>query len=184
MTDYCHMLSQQFFNICTSIITININKRYKRSKDKPLEITGNHPLPATKEEVWQLLNTPEVLQNCIPGCETLEQISETEYSALVIAKLGPVKAKFNSQISLENLDPPKSYTISGKGNGGIAGFARGKADILLQTGEHGLELVYKAEIQIGGKIAQVGSRLFKSSINKIIKQFFKNFIDVVESGKI
>ena len=147
-----------------------------------MDISGNHSLPGSRKEIWKFLNDPLVLQACIPGCVSFEQIGEAEYSALVVAKFGPVKAKFKSHISLENLKPPESYTLSGSGQGGVTGFAKGKADIQLEDTDQGTELSYQASMHIGGKLAQVGSRLFKGSVNKITKDFFQNFVAVVEAG--
>jgi carbon monoxide dehydrogenase subunit G len=128
------------------------------------------------EAVWQALNDPEVLKACIPGCESLEKRSDTEMAATVVLRIGPVKATFQGQVELSNLDPPHSYTISGEGKGGIAGFAKGGADVkLAEDGPGATILSYTVKADVGGKIAQLGSRLIDSTSRKLAGQFFSNF---------
>lgn len=144
-----------------------------------MEMNGSHIIPASRETVWDALNNPDVLRACIPGCEELEMSSPTEMSATVVTKIGPVKAKFKGDVTLENLNPPNSYTISGEGKGGIAGFAKGGADVTLTEVPEGTQLDYNVDAKVGGKIAQLGSRLIDSTARKLADQFFTNFSEKV-----
>jgi len=144
-----------------------------------LEMSGSYDIPAPREEVWAALNDPQMLKACIPGCEELEKASDTELKALVVAKIGPVKAKFRGTVTLNDLNPPESYRIDGQGDGGIAGFAKGGATVTLTEIDSGTNLVYQAEAQIGGKLAQLGQRLVAGSAKKIADEFFKNFVTAV-----
>ena len=148
-----------------------------------MDLKGEYRLPAGRETVWAKLNDPAVLKRCIPGCEELEMTSDNEMKAVVIAKVGPVKAKFNGEIRLENINAPESYSIVGEGKGGIAGFAKGGADVHLA--EDGAEtiLTYDVKAQVGGKIAQLGGRLIDSSAKKLAGQFFDNFANEVEAAE-
>ena len=135
------------------------------------------------QKVWEALNDPDILAKSIPGCETLEKKSDTEMEATVSLKIGPVKAKFAGAVELKNLKPPHSYTLQGEGKGGVAGFAKGGADVMLEEmGPNETRLTYKAKADVGGKIAQLGSRLIKSTSTKLAGQFFKNFSDAVTKG--
>ncbi|WP_163270430.1 CoxG family protein [Chelativorans alearense] len=139
-------------------------------------IEGEERIEAPVETVWRALNDPDVLKDCIPGCEELEKSSDTEFAATVSLKIGPIKARFNGAVELTNLNPPHSYTISGEGKGGVAGFAKGGADVSLK--EDGLDatiLTYQAKADVGGKMAQLGSRLIQSTSKKLAGQFFSNF---------
>lgn len=140
-----------------------------------MEMTGEYRIPAPREDVWAALNDPEVLKDCIPGCETLDKVSDTEMTATVTAKVGPVKAKFKGNVVLSDLNPPESYTISGEGSGGVAGFAKGGAEVRLA--EEGSETIlsYTAKAQVGGKLAQIGSRLIDSTAKKMADDFFGAF---------
>jgi carbon monoxide dehydrogenase subunit G len=140
-----------------------------------MDLTGEERIAASRDTVWKALNDPEILRACIPGCESLEKISDTELEATVGVKMGPVKARFSGKVELTNLNPPSSYTISGEGKGGVAGFAKGGANVTLT--EEGAEtvLAYKVNADVGGKIAQLGSRLIASTSKKIATQFFENF---------
>jgi len=140
-----------------------------------MKMSGEHIIPASREEVWEALNDPQVLQDCIPGCEEVIKISGTEMQATVIAKVGPVKAKFKGKIQLSDLDPPNSYTISGEGSGGVAGFAKGGARVVLAQAQGGTSLSYDVEAQIGGKLAQIGQRLIDGTAKKMANEFFTNF---------
>ena len=136
-------------------------------------IEGEERIAAPVETVWRALNDPEVLKDCIPGCETLEKTSDTEFAATVSLKIGPIKARFNGTVELTNLNPPHSYTISGEGKGGVAGFAKGGADVLLSAdGADTTILSYKAKADVGGKMAQLGSRLIQSTSKKLASEFF------------
>jgi len=140
-----------------------------------MEMSGSHQIPADRQTVWEALNDPDVLRECIPGCKELEKSSNTEMSATVVAKVGPVKATFKGEVTLENLNPPESYTITGEGKGGIAGFAKGGADVKLTEVDGGTQLDYNVDAKVGGKIAQLGSRLIDSAAKKMANEFFSNF---------
>jgi len=127
------------------------------------------------DKVWAALNDPAVLKECIPGCQSLEMKSPTEMAATVVLKIGPIKATFNGEVTLKNLKPPHSYTIQGEGKGGIAGFAKGGADVTLTEDGDGTMLKYAAKADVGGKIAQLGSRLITSTSKKLAGQFFSTF---------
>jgi len=144
-----------------------------------MDISGSQLIPASREEVWRALNDPEVLKACIPGCESLEKTSETEMNAAVTTKIGPVKAKFKGAVTLEDLNPPESYTIRGEGKGGVAGFAKGGAEVKLSEVENGTMLEYSAKAQVGGKLAQLGSRLIDSTAKKMAADFFGKFSETV-----
>ena len=140
-----------------------------------MNITGEYLIEADRESVWRALNDPAVLQTCIPGCESLEQVSDTELKAVVKAAVGPVRAKFNSKLLLENLVPPSSYTLTGESKAGAAGFGRGSADVVLAEVDGGTRLTYTANFKVGGKLAQVGSRLVAGATRKTADEFFNNF---------
>src|SRR5262249_24756968 len=143
-----------------------------------MTMSGEVQLPATRETVWQKLNDPEVLKACIPGCETLEKTGEDAFNATVKIKVGPVSAAFKGSVVLTDILPLDSYRISGQGEGGIAGFAKGGASVRLldpPDGGAGCLLAYDVEAQVGGKIAQLGSRLVENIAKKTADQFFSNF---------
>lgn len=140
-----------------------------------MDLTGEQLIPVSREQVWQALNDIEVLKACIPGCETIEWSGENQLEAVVTAKIGPVKARFRGLVSLTNIDPPNSYTISGEGKGGAAGFAKGGADVKLTDAEGGTLLIYVVKAQVGGKLAQVGARLINAAAKKMAGDFFKAF---------
>ncbi len=141
-----------------------------------LVIEGEETIEAPVDRVWQAMNDPEVLKACIPGCQSLEKTSDTDMTATVVLKIGPIKATFNGAVTLENLNPPHSYTISGEGKGGIAGFAKGGADVtLIEVGPDQTLLKYAAKADVGGKIAQLGSRLITSTSKKLAGEFFATF---------
>lgn len=144
-----------------------------------MDINGQFEIPATRQQVWNALNDPDVLAQCIPGCESIERESETAFTAKMKAKIGPVKARFESRILLSDLDPPRSYTISGEGKGGPAGFGKGSARVTLSESDDGTILDYTAEMHVGGKLAQVGSRLVGGAVRKIANDFFAKFVEVV-----
>jgi len=149
-----------------------------------MDMTGEYRIPAPREKVWAALNDPETLKRSLPGCESLEKVSDTQFAATVVAKVGPVKAKFNGNVQLMNLNPPESYTISGEGKGGAAGFAKGGADVrLAEAGADETVLTYSAKADVGGKLAQVGQRLIDSTAKKLADQFFEKFSRHVESGE-
>jgi hypothetical protein len=140
-----------------------------------MEMTGEYRIPAAREAVWAALNDPVVLQSCIPGCESLERGAENEFKATVRAKVGPVSARFSGKVTLSDFDPPKSYRISGEGQGGAAGFAKGGAVVALEEDGAGTILRYTADAQVGGKLAQIGSRLIDGTAKKLADEFFEAF---------
>ena len=147
-----------------------------------MDMQGEERISANRETVWAALNDPDILRQCIPGCQSLELKSPTELSASVKLKIGPVSASFAGDVILSNINAPVSYTISGEGKGGIAGFAKGGADVTLTEDGDDTVLVYDAKAEIGGKLAQLGSRLVGSSAKKLAQQFFADFNAAV-SGK-
>lgn len=141
-----------------------------------LLIEGEERVSAPIQKTWEALNDPEMLKACIPGCESLEKTSDTEFKATVVLKAGPIKARFEGAVTLTNLNPPYSYTITGEGKGGIAGFAKGGADVTLaEDGPETTLLTYVAKADVGGKIAQLGSRLLQSTSKKLAGEFFSTF---------
>jgi carbon monoxide dehydrogenase subunit G len=144
-----------------------------------MEMSGEYRIDAPIADVWAALNDVEVLKACIPGCEELEKTSDTEMTAKVALKIGPVKARFKGAVTFENVDAPNGYSIVGEGQGGIAGFAKGGADVQLVEDGKTTVLTYQAKAQVGGKMAQLGSRLIKSTSAKLADKFFKNFRDAL-----
>lgn len=148
-----------------------------------MTMNGEATLPAGKDVVWAKLNDPEVLKACIPGCEQLTKEDDTHFSAVVKVKLGPVKATFKGKVELTDLDPPNGYRIAGEGEGGIAGFAKGGAKVMLSDAEAGQTLLrYDVEAQVGGKLMQLGARLINSASKKLADEFFTNFAKAVGEG--
>ncbi len=139
-------------------------------------------IPAPRERVWELMNDPKVLKECIPGCEALEQVSPDSFRARVVLKVGPVKAKFEGEVELTDKIHPESYRIVGAGKGGVAGMASGGAFVKLDEEAEGTRLSYVVDARLGGKIAQIGSRLVKSSASKLAKQFFTRFSEIASEG--
>jgi carbon monoxide dehydrogenase subunit G len=144
-----------------------------------MEMTGEFRIPAPRQRVWEGLNDPEILKQCIPGCQTLEKVSDTEFNGRVVASVGPVKATFGGKVTLSDLDPPQSYTISGEGSGGVAGFAKGGAKVNLAEEGAATLLTYAVQAQVGGKLAQVGSRLIDGVARKMANDFFGHFATVM-----
>jgi carbon monoxide dehydrogenase subunit G len=140
-----------------------------------MEMSGENRIPASQEKVWAALNDPEILKASIPGCQSLEMTSPTSMTATVQAKVGPVKATFKGDVTLSNIDAPNGYTISGEGKGGVAGFAKGGADVRLTPDGDGTILAYKVNAQVGGKLAQIGARLIDATAKQMADQFFKAF---------
>ena len=148
-----------------------------------MDMSGSERIEAPVETVWQALNDPEILRQAIPGCESLEKTSDTAMTAKVVLKIGPIKAKFEGAVELQNLNPPNSYTIAGEGKGGLAGFAKGGADVSLAAdGPDTTILTYTVKAEVGGKIAQLGSRLIDSTSKKLAGEFFAKFGAIV-AGK-
>jgi carbon monoxide dehydrogenase subunit G len=145
-----------------------------------MEMSGEYVIAAPRQVVWDALNDPEVLKACIPGCDSLEKTSDTEMTAAVTAKVGPVKAKFNGAVTLSEIDPPNGYRISGEGKGGAAGFAKGGAQVTLSDADGGGTLLqYTVDATVGGKLAQIGSRLIDATAKKMSGEFFGAFADKV-----
>ncbi|MDF1631613.1 carbon monoxide dehydrogenase subunit G [Mycoplana sp. MJR14] len=137
-----------------------------------MDLTGEERIAAPRDAVWAALNDPDTLRACIPGCQSLTQTSPTELEATVKIKIGPVSATFKGEVTLSNLNPPESYTIAGEGKGGIAGFAKGGADVTLADEGATTLLTYAVHAEVGGKLAQLGSRLIDSTSKKLAAQFF------------
>ena len=140
-----------------------------------ITMTGEIQLAAPREAVWSKLNDPAVLKACIPGCEELEKNDVQGFRAVAKMKVGPVSARFKGKVTLSDLDPPNGYRISGEGEGGVAGFAKGGAKVGLTEKDGGTLLSYHVEAQIGGKLAQLGQRLINGTAKKIADEFFANF---------
>src|SRR5882672_3732657 len=140
-----------------------------------MEMSGEYRIPAPRETVWLALNDPVILKECIPGCQSLDKTSDTTMTAKVQAKVGPVKANFTGDVTLSNIDPPRGYTISGEGKGGVAGFAKGGADVALEEAGDDTILRYTAKAQVGGKLAQIGARLIDATAKQLADEFFSNF---------
>lgn len=144
-----------------------------------MEIKGEYRIPASREKVFAALNDPVVLQACIPGCESLEKVSDTELKAKVRMRIGPVSAAFSGKVTLSDIDPPNGYRISGEGQGGAAGFAKGGAVVALTEDAGQTVLKYDVDAQVGGKIAQVGARLIDGTARKLADEFFGKFATMV-----
>ena len=146
-----------------------------------MEMHGERRIPAPRDEVWARLNDADTLKDCIPGCQELEKTSDTEFTAKVRAKVGPVSATFTGKVALTDLDPPNGYTISGEGQGGAAGFAKGGAVVRLASDEPGSGTVlhYEVNAAVGGKLAQIGSRLIDGTARKMADDFFSKFVTLV-----
>jgi uncharacterized protein len=147
-----------------------------------MTMNGEVQLAAPREVVWAKLNDAEVLKQCIPGCEELDMTSDTEFQAVATIKIGPVKAKFKGKVHLSDIDPPNGYKISGEGEGGVAGFAKGGAVVKLTEKDGGTLLSYDVESQIGGKLAQLGQRLVQGTAKKLADDFFNKFAAAVTAG--
>ena len=146
-----------------------------------MEIEGEYTIDAPREVVWQALNDPEMLKKCIPGCESLDKLSDTEFEARVTAAIGPVRAKFNTKLSLEDLDPPAGYRLVGESKA-AAGLGSGSADVRLEETDGGTRLKYVADFKVGGKLAQVGSRLVLGATKKTADDFFGAFSREIDPG--
>ena len=147
-----------------------------------MEMTGSRTVPASVDATWAALNDPETLKACIPGCETIERVSDTEFRVAMTARVGPVSAKFSGRIVLADLAPPSSYRLSFEGQGGAAGFARGEAKVALAPEQDGTRIDYSANAHVGGKLAQIGSRLVDAAAAKVADDFFARFVARVGGG--
>ncbi len=147
-----------------------------------MKMSGERLIEASRETVWEALNDPDVLKASIPGCQELNKTSDTAFEAVAQAKVGPVKAKFKGNVELSDIDPPNGYTISGQGNGGAAGFAKGGATVRLEEVSPGQTLLkYDVDANVGGKLAQIGQRLVDGAAKKMADEFFENFSAQVAS---
>lgn len=147
-----------------------------------MDMTGAYVVKADQQTVWDALNDPEKLKQAIPGCESIEKLSETEMEAVATTAVGPVKAKFKGKVTLSELDPPNSYVLSGEGKGGAAGFAKGTAKVSLAPVEDGTELSYVVNATVGGKLAQIGQRFIDSTAKKLADEFFVNLSEIAQSS--
>ncbi|HEY7944353.1 MAG TPA: carbon monoxide dehydrogenase subunit G, partial [Casimicrobiaceae bacterium] len=144
-----------------------------------MEMKGNREVPADVEATWRALNDPDVLRACIPGCESIDRVSAAEYRVAMTARVGPVSAKFAGRLLLADLVPPRSYTLQFEGQGGAAGFANGTARVALTRGDAGTRIDYTVRAQVGGKLAQIGSRLIDGAAAKVADDFFARFVERV-----
>lgn len=140
-----------------------------------MEMTGEQLIALPQAATWDALNDPEILKDCIPGCETIERIADNEYELTMTAKVGPVNAKFKGKMTVSDADPPRAYTLVFEGQGGVAGFAKGRASVALTPQDAGTRLAYTAKAAVGGKLAQVGARLIDGVARKLADQFFTAF---------
>ena len=145
-----------------------------------MKLTGSYKINLEKQKVWDALNDPEILKQAIPGCEEFNKKSDTEFSAKATNKIGPFNATFSGDIELKDLNPPNSYKILGSGNS-LVGFASGEAEVKLEDTDNGTNLIYSVEAQVGGKIAQVGSRLIDMTAKKMADIFFGKFSELIST---
>jgi carbon monoxide dehydrogenase subunit G len=146
-----------------------------------MEMTGEQLIPASIKATWDALNDPEILKACVPGCESIDKVTENEYQVLMTARVGPVSAKFKGKLALSDLNPPNSYSIAFEGQGGVAGFGKGGAQVSLAPEGAATKLSYSVKASVGGKIAQIGSRLVDMAAKKLAEDFFQAFNDKVAS---
>jgi carbon monoxide dehydrogenase subunit G len=144
-----------------------------------MEMSGEQLVPAPQQTVWDALNNPDVLKACVPGCESIERSGDNEFQVLMVAKVGPVSAKFKGKLRLSDLRPPDSYSIGFEGQGGAAGFAKGGAQVRLSSEQNKTRLAYDVKASVGGKLAQIGSRLVDAAAKKVADDFFRNFNEKV-----
>jgi len=140
-----------------------------------MEMTGEQLIPLPQAATWKALNDPDVLKDCIPGCETITRVGDNEYDLVMTAKVGPVSAKFKGRMTVTDSDPPRAYTLKFEGQGGVAGFAKGEATVQLSPQDTGTRLAYSAKALVGGKLAQVGARLIDGVARQIAEKFFEAF---------
>ncbi|MBL8510319.1 MAG: carbon monoxide dehydrogenase subunit G [Betaproteobacteria bacterium] len=148
-----------------------------------MELTSSYTLPIARETVWQALNDPAALKACIAGCEKFERVSDHEFAATVMASIGPVKARFSGKVLLAEVDAPHGYTLNFEGQGGAAGFGKGSARVELVSEGGSTRLTYRAKAQVGGKLAQVGSRLIDGAAKKMADDFFEKFVAQLGGSK-
>jgi carbon monoxide dehydrogenase subunit G len=147
-----------------------------------MDFSGRYLIPASPEIVWAALNDPDILKSCIPGCERMTKIDDTHFEPAVMLKIGPVKATFIGNVVLENLNPPHRATLRGEGQGGVAGFAKGEAEIVLAPEDGGTVLTYNAKANVGGKLAQIGQRLIDGAAKQIADDFFARFAGAIAAA--
>ena len=146
-----------------------------------MEMNGEKLISASKQEVWDALNDPDQLLKAIPGAQTVEKTDEENLIATVRTKIGPISAKFSGKIKLSDINPPNSYTLTGEGSGGAAGFAKGSAKVSLEDHDNGTILKYSVSASVGGKLAQIGQRLIDTAANKLADQFFGKFNEILSN---
>jgi carbon monoxide dehydrogenase subunit G len=146
-----------------------------------MEMSGEERIPASQGDTWAALNDPEVLKACVPGCDAIDRLAENEYQVLMVARIGPVSAKFKGKLALSDLNPPHSYAIAFEGQGGAAGFGKGSAQVQLAPDGEGTKLSYQVKASVGGKLAQIGSRLVDAAARKVAQDFFGAFNEKVAS---
>ena len=147
-------------------------------------MTGEQLIPASQQDTWEALNDPEVLRACVPGCESIARVNDNEYQVQMTARVGPVSAKFRGRLSLFDIKPPVSYSLAFEGQGGAAGFAKGAAQVKLESvGAHQTKLAYDVKANVGGKLAQIGSRLIDAAARKVADEFFQNFTRKMTSSE-
>ena len=144
-----------------------------------MEMNGEQLIPASQQQTWDALNDPGMLKQCVPGCESIDPIGENQYQVLMVARVGPVSAKFKGKLTLSDIQPPSSYSIAFEGQGGAAGFAKGGAQVRLVEEQGQTRLSYNAKANVGGKLAQIGSRLIDAAAKKVADDFFRNFNEKV-----
>lgn len=141
-----------------------------------MEMTGEQQIPASQQDTWKALNDPEVLKACVPGCESIARVNDNEYQVQMTARVGPVSAKFRGRLSIFDVNAPNSYSLAFEGQGGAAGFAKGAAQVKLSPeGNDQTRLAYEVKANVGGKLAQIGSRLVDAAAKKVADEFFRNF---------
>jgi carbon monoxide dehydrogenase subunit G len=148
-----------------------------------MEMTGEQLIHASQAATWAALNDPEILKACIPGCESIEKTADNEYTVQMTARVGPVAAKFKGKMTLSNIQPPNSYSIAFEGQGGVAGFAKGGAEVSLAPAGDDTKLSYTAKANVGGKLAQIGSRLVDAAANKVAGDFFVAFNEKISETR-
>ncbi|MBS0471593.1 MAG: carbon monoxide dehydrogenase subunit G [Proteobacteria bacterium] len=146
-----------------------------------MDFSGRYVIAAPPQRVWEGINNPEILKACIPGCEALDKTSATDFTATARLKIGPVSATFKGKVTLSDLNPPHGCTLTGEGQGGVAGFAKGGAEVVLTPEGDGTVLTYTAKANVGGKLAQIGQRLIDGAARQIADDFFKRFAAAVEA---
>jgi hypothetical protein len=140
-----------------------------------MEMTGEQLIPLPQDATWKALNDPDVLKDCIPGCESIERVAENEYDVVLTAKVGPVSAKFKGRMRVTDSDPPRAYKLAFEGQGGVAGFAKGESTVTLTPEGGNTRLTYAAKATVGGKLAQVGARLIDGVAKQLAGKFFEAF---------